>query len=751
MILKIHPSAMINTALRHNNNNIARRGLSGFLKKNHGNGFTPLASLSSSSLVSLSIESNNNHMYQNRRSYSAAPPTSSGASQPSSPASKPIFECNNQLQRDGILCASTNLLRFSTLHELQQNACRAFAANHLFGTYDTSSQSYGWMTYSDFQQKVNVLKHVLVHDFGIQAGDKIGLISNNRWEWYGLASAAYSLNATVVPMYEAQRPNDWLYILNDAGVNGLFVANQDIYESAKTGGVLDSVPSLRGTMVLDGTGEGTLQDAMERAERNLEFALGLSSTSVPPPTPQDLANLVYTSGTTGKPKGVELTHDNHVSNVGAVRSMVSDPHDFIRQRDRSLAFLPWAHSYGFTCELSCFVAHGSSMGISRGVTKILEDLQLVKPTALFSVPTLYKRIYDGVQNVMVTSSPLKRKLMESALRLGRQANEAGGAHNLDTFSRIQHKVLDAAILSKIRGRFGGQLRHGFAGGAAIPSEIMNFMDDLGIPVYEGYGLTETSPLITLNSPDGRRVGFVGKTGKDITVVIIGKNGEVLKNGEEGEICCYGPNVMRGYWKREKETEEVFSIAPDGSSPLFHTGDLGRMGEHGFLSVTGRLKEQYKLENGKYIVPTPIEEAIGMSRFIQQVVLVGANRPHNTVLLVLDWVATKVELGINNDTLSEEELANDPRVKNLIDTELATTCAHMKKFETPRDWAIVAPFTAANDMLTPKMSIRRHMVVKAYSDLIEQLYNSADVTSSAMHNDRGSNKANEVPQPNISVA
>lgn len=590
------------------------------------------------------------------------------------------------------------------------------------------------MTYTEFQTEVDTLRHILKHDLGIGPGDKVGIISNNRWEWFGLASAAYSLNAAVVPMYEAQRPSDWLYILNDAGVNALFVANETLYDTAKQE-VLDSVPTLRGTMVLDGTGPHSLEAAMERTNKDVSFLMRPKPLAKcrNAPTPADLANLIYTSGTTGKPKGVELTHNNHVSNINLVRAMVDDPTDFIRESDVSLAFLPWAHSFALTCELGCFVAHGASLGISRGVTNLLEDLSLVQPTALFSVPTLYKRIYDGVHTLMETSSPLKRNAMKKALSLGREAHDAGGSENLPMGSRLAHTVLDSAITSKIRGRFGGRLRHGFSGGASLPKEISGFMDDLGIPIYEGYGLTETSPIIAINAPGNRTAGTVGRPGEGVTVIMIGKDGELVEDGEEGEICCYGPNVMRGYWKREKETREVMSLAPDGKTPLFHTGDLGRMSADGYLSITGRLKEQYKLENGKYIVPTPIENAIGMSRFIQQVVLVGANRPHNIVLLVLDWAAVTNELSLDTETSQDDMLetyVNDPNVKTLIDTELSQACeaVNMKKFETPVDWAVVAPFTVANDMLTPKMSVRRHMVVKAYDDLIEQLYETAAVES-----------------------
>lgn len=303
---------------------------------------------------------------------------------------------------------------------------------------------------------------------------------------------------------------------------------------------------------------------------------------------------------TGKPKGVELTHQNFTSNVlAAARTMVVDPTEFIRHDDCSLAFLPWAHSYGQTCELWMSISHGASMGISRGIPVILEDLQLVKPTVLFSVPTLYKKIYDGVHNLMEAASPLRKRLMQRALYLGMEHVHAvnGQRPPLGPLENLQFKVLDSIVLSKIRARFGGRLRHGFVAGAATPLEVLNFMDSIGVPVCEGYGLTETSPIICINTPEQRSVGSVGRPIGGVKVYIVNEEGKELPQGEEGEICCVGPNVMRGYYKNAAATEEVITTAPDGSGRMFHTGDLGRVTESGFVKVTGRLKEQYKLENG----------------------------------------------------------------------------------------------------------------------------------------------------------
>lgn len=620
---------------------------------------------------------------------------------------------------------------------MNHKASIAFRDNELFGTYKApeieeenvvkdrkeEEGKFEWMTYGEYGELVARCRTVL-KDIGIGEYDKIGLISNNRWEWAALASAAYSLNAAIVPMYETQLPKDWTYILNDSQCSALFCSTNDIFVRAVKES-LPNAPNVASTFCFDSPlGEPhSLSTALDHAANKPD-------TPVVAPTPDDLAGLIYTSGTTGKPKGVELTHDNFVSNVYAVRTMADDPLDFIRASDRSLAFLPWAHSYGQTCELWCAVSHGGSMGICRGVPLILDDLAMVRPTTLFAVPTLYKKVYDGVQNLIGSSSPTKQKLMRAALDMGRKKKESGG--KLGLVDGIKHKVLDSLVTSKIRGRFGGNLRHGFVAGAACPKEIIDFMDNIGIPICEGYGLTETSPIITLNAPypGSRKAGCVGKPVGGVSVVIMDPDTkQEAAPGKEGEICCYGRNVMRGYYGNAEATAEVISVAPDGKSRLFHTGDMGTLDSDGFVSVTGRLKEQYKLENGKYVVPTPIEEAIAMSRFIAQVVVCGANRPHNVALVVPDWVAIRAALNVAED-VDEEALVNDKEVRGLIDEEIKMSSYKLKKFEVPKNWAFVAPFTAANNMLTPKMSIRRKIVIKSYEDIVGKMY--GDTLSSSAY-------------------
>lgn len=293
----------------------------------------------------------------------------------------------------------------------------------------------------------------------------------------------------MVPMYEAQLASDWTYILNDSGAKVVFCATEDIFLQVRTQ-VLRNTPLVQESFCFN-SAMGEQQAFLTALDKVVPDSEG---QYIKAPTPDDLAGLIYTSGTTGKPKGVELSHHNFATNVKAgARSDVEDPHDLIRENDISLAFLPWAHSYGQTCELWAAVSHGAALGIARGIPKILDDLQMVKPTTLFAVPTLYKRIYDGVNNTMETASPLRKNLMKSALAMGRRNVNAklGVGPPLGAIERFKLKMLDSLVLGKIRDRFGGNMRHGYVAGAACPTEVLNFMDNIGIPVCEGYGLTET--------------------------------------------------------------------------------------------------------------------------------------------------------------------------------------------------------------------------------------------------------------------
>lgn len=284
-------------------------------------------------------------------------------------------------------------------------------------------------------------------------------------------------------MYEAQLPTDWTYILNDAGANVVLCSTDEIFHTLNDV-VLPRTPHVHSALCLDADHgvEYAYSTVVERTSKSMPATITL------PPSPDDLANLLYTSGTTGKPKGVELTHSNFCSNIHGGRGMARDPFELVSPNDRSLAFLPWAHSYGQTCELWMGMSAGGSAGICRGISHILEDLEMVRPTILFSVPTLYKKIYDGVQNkIEAGGDSLPARLLRKALELGHENASYKRGEKDDPLSfvqRVQFAALDRIILSKIRDRFGGQLRYGCVAGAACPTQVMQFMDAIGIPIYE---------------------------------------------------------------------------------------------------------------------------------------------------------------------------------------------------------------------------------------------------------------------------
>src|SRR5262249_48787010 len=281
---------------------------------------------------------------------------------------------------------------------------------------------------------------------------------------------------------------------------------------------------------------------------------------------------------------------------------------------RSLSFLPWAHSFGQTVELHALISMGASLAICESVDKILDNLAETKPTLLFSVPRIFNKLYAAVQKQISTKPALVQAMVKKALatrakqRKGEQVSFGEG---------LVLALTDKVVFSKVRARFGGALKYAFSGGAAISTEVAEFIDGLGITVYEGYGLTETSPIATANWPNNRKIGSVGKAIPDVTISIPG----------DGENGMPGPNTLVRYHNRKEDNEAAF--APDGG---FRTGDMGRLDSDGFLYITGRLKEQYKLENGKYVVPTPLEEQLKLSPYVANVMVYGDNRPYNVALI-----------------------------------------------------------------------------------------------------------------------
>ncbi|MBX3251586.1 MAG: long-chain fatty acid--CoA ligase [Myxococcales bacterium] len=583
--------------------------------------------------------------------------------------------------------------KYRNLVEIFEQSVRSFADRPLFGT--KKDGAWVWMTYREFGQQVDAARGGLA-GLGVAKGDAVSMIANNRPEWAVAAYATYGLGASFVPMYESQLAKEWAYILKDCGAKVLFVANEKIRDGIEK--YLDELPELQHVVLLEGAPKGDAQHT---------FAKLVEAAPVPVVAVEssDIAGFIYTSGTTGNPKGVLLSHENIASNVSAVHEIFPMSPD-----DRSLSFLPWAHSFGQTCELHALLSMGASMGIAEAVDKIVANLAEVRPTLLFSVPRIFNRIYDNLHKKMAEEGGLKESLFNAAIANADYRKRLTEERKRSGWADFKQGIFDKLVFSKVRERFGGRLKYAFSGGAALSREVAEFIDNLGIMVYEGYGLTETSPIATANCPSGRKIGSVGKPIPGVFVDIDLSVSDDPKQG--GEIVIYGHNVMQGYHHLPEENEKVL-VEKDGVRG-FRSGDLGYVDGDGFLYITGRIKEQYKLINGKYVVPTPLEERLKLSPFIANVMVHGANHNHNAALIVPDLDSLSAwakDHGLPTDPV---KLCEDPKVRELYTRELAEWSKEFKSFEKIHKFTLIPEdFTTDNGMLTPSMKLKRRVVLDRY--------------------------------------
>ncbi|MCB9703572.1 MAG: long-chain fatty acid--CoA ligase [Myxococcales bacterium] len=597
--------------------------------------------------------------------------------------------------------------KFKTLVEIYRHAIRSFPSRPLFGVKEGGT--WLWMTYGEFGEKVDAMRAAL-EELGVVAGDRVAMIANNRVEWAVVAYATYGRGAAFVPMYEAQLDKDWIHILHDCGAKVVFTANASIRDRIK--GIKGEIPSLETIAVVDGESDAGSVAYAELLERGRGKSCPLVE-----PDHEDIAGYIYTSGTTGLPKGVLLRHRNFAYNVSAIHEVFPLTPD-----DRSLSFLPWAHSFGQVVELHGLFSMGASMGIAESVPKIVDNLAEVQPTLLISVPRIFNRIYDGLHKKMAHESPLKQKLFRSAMETAAARKELAARGESSFVLDLKFKALDALVCSKVRARFGGRLKYAFSGGAAISKAVAEFIDNLGIMVYEGYGLTETSPIATANYPGHRKIGSVGRAIPGCRVEI---DIAATEDPNQGEIIVHGHNVMKGYNNLPEEDAKVFT--EDGG---FRTGDMGYLDSDGYLFITGRIKEQYKLENGKYVVPSPLEELLKLSPFITNIMVYGDNKPYNVAIIVPDFDSLAEwakEQGI--DAGNRGALLQNPKVIAQIEASLKEYSKEFRSFERVSKFALIEEdFTTENDMLTPSLKLKRRVVMDRYGALIQGLYGAPKAAS-----------------------
>ena len=599
---------------------------------------------------------------------------------------------------------STNLdavyTKPNNLVDLFENSVAKFGSGNLFGTKNKTTDQYEWVTFSDVTERVNNLRGAL-NKLGLSKGEKVGVIVSNSVEWFVCCQATHGLGGVFVPMYEKELQKVWQYILQDAGIKYVFVRDQKIYDVVKS--FQKDIPTLKDIFILFGEGEKSLAQLEKTGKAN--------PVSSYKPHWSETAFIIYTSGTTGDPKGVLLHHGNMTHNAKECHTTFD-----AGEEEVGLCILPWAHSFGLTADLHTYILGGWSLGFAESAEKLLANFSEVKPTHMSAVPRVFNIIYDKIQQG-VAADPVKKQFFDAAC--------AEAIKNRDLTEKTKEfKDLDALVFSQIRAIFGGKLKHVVTGGAMMKPEIAMFFADVGVPTYDGYGLSETSPVITNNSPlRGNKYGTVGKPFKDTNVVI--DKSRVGEDSPDGEIVVYGAQVMQGYHNKPAITKEAMMPDTWNGLPGVRTGDRGWIDEDGFLHITGRFKDEYKLENGKYVHPESIENEIKILRYVSNVIIYGEGRLYNVALVVPDFEALKNDPKTSAwaQGTAEEAIAN----KECTDFISQQITEHLRKsfggYEIPQKFLyITEDFTVDNGMLTQTMKLIRRNVMKKYGDQLKALYN-----------------------------
>lgn len=554
-------------------------------------------------------------------------------------------------------------------------------------------------------RRVAGLSSALV-ELGVKPGDRVGLFAPNRPEWHVADFAIFGAGAVTVPVYFKESSERMAYILNHSGAKVVFAAGAE--QAAKLLAIRSDLKHVEHIIIADG-GENLPADCL-RYETLIASAgdadISAYSQRAASILPGQLATIIYTSGTTGEPKGVMLSHSNLVSN--ALDSCAT--FDFAPGQDVALSFLPLAHVYGRMLDCT-YLFNGVSIAYVEQPEAVAEALLEVRPTVLAAVPRFFEKIYARLMEQGHKNTGLKRRVFDWSMDVARRAIpwKALG-RSASPLLRFEWWLADKLVYRKIRAGTGGRLRLVFSGGAPLAKELAEFFWAIGIPIYQGYGLTETSPIVSSNYP-ANRVGSVGRPIPNVEVKI----------AEDGEVLVKGPCVMQGYYQRADGTREV--LTEDG---WLRTGDIGRLDADGYLYITDRKKDLLKTAGGKFVAPQPIENLLKTSPYILNAAVLGDRRKFVVALIVPHFanVANKArERGLWFE--SNAKLAADPWVHRLIAGEIQRLTSHLAQYETIKRFAVLDDdFTFDNGSLTYTMKLKRRVVEERYRDVIEQLY--ADV-------------------------
>jgi len=570
--------------------------------------------------------------------------------------------------------------------------------------YKTGGQ---WVSMSSDEMLAR-MKHIAagLHAIGASRGDRVALLSESRVEWTLTDAGSIFAGTIDVPIYPTLTASQVRYILNDSGACILFLANRQKYDEIKD--ALGECPEVKHIVFFDPEGvtsdEGLTLAQLEAKGRELEqHEPGLVDRFAAQTKPDELATIIYTSGTTGEPKGVMLTHSNLVTNL-----IDSSGHLSFGEHDTALSVLPLSHVFERQA-MYMYLHQGMAVYFAESLQTVGPNLREVRPTVLVGVPRIFEKIYQRIRERAAESGWLTSALLAWSVSVAKAYARHAIVHQpVPAFLKLKHAIASKLVFSKWQRAFGGRMRILVSGGAALPEELSYIYIGAGIPIVQGYGLTETSPVITTSRIEDNRVGTVGKAIPNVDIRI----------AADGEIEVRGPNVMRGYYNKPDETRAVFT-----SDGWFKTGDIGAIDQDGFLRITDRKKELFKTSGGKYISPQPIEQAIKGSRFVNQVVLIGAERKFPAALVVPVWEQLESYCKLKGiEVKSHSEMCHHPRIVDLIQRQIDGLTPNLAKYEKIKKVALLEnEFTIEGGELTPTLKVKRRVIDEKYRDVIEKIY------------------------------
>ena len=585
------------------------------------------------------------------------------------------------------------------------------------------------LTYGELRRIVRTLAAGF-RDLGLQPGQRVGIFADTRMEWAQSDLALLAAGGVVTTVYKKSSPDQVRHLLSDSAASGVVVENEDVLERVLA--VEDDL-SLEFVVVMDLIGPTyasredvhTLGEVFERGTDAFDreaYDGWLRAIDV-----DDLATLIYTSGTTGRPKGVMLTHRNIRSNVNQVRKRYGPRPDkaadtpVVDVHTRTVSFLPLAHVFERTAGHFLILASGGCVAYAESPDTLQEDFQLVQPNTATSVPRVYEKIYDAIRT-QASESPIKERIFEWAVEVGTGYHRAASP---GTGLTLKRRIADALVFGKVKDALGGNIEMLISGGGSLSSDLCALYHGMGLPIFEGYGLTETAPVVTCNPAEEPKIGTIGPAlpGVEIRVdASVVEDGEFdAAGGEVGELMVQGENVAQGYWELPDETADAFS--EDG---WFRTGDVVRIRPDGYVEFIERAKEVLVLSTGMNVAPGPIEDAFASSAVVEQCMVVGDNEKFVGALIVPNTEGLEAWASEQGITLpaDPDELRRDPRVRDRVQSEIDRVNRQFERYETIKQFQLVPEeFTEENELLTPTMKKKRRNILDRYADAVDLIYDS----------------------------